>query len=78
MTEPAHVILRVRCAHCNGAIELECENLRGFYGYNTYNAYFCPHCRKQHHQLCSGPIVATRVPMDDDVETAATKRSDVR
>jgi hypothetical protein len=62
------VILRVHCAHCHGAVELECEGLPGFWGYETYNEYFCPHCRKQNHQRSAGAIVSARVPADEDRE----------
>ena len=33
----AHVVLCVRCAHCHGTADLECEGLQGFWGYLTYN-----------------------------------------
>jgi Zn finger protein HypA/HybF involved in hydrogenase expression len=59
-----HVISRVSCAHCRGAIELECEGLTGFFGYRTYNEYFCPHCRKQNHALSTGAVLSARVPAD--------------
>jgi hypothetical protein len=59
------VILQVCCAHCAGAVELECEGLPGFWGYETYNEYFCPHCRKQNHQRSSGAVVTARVPAAD-------------
>jgi phage FluMu protein Com len=61
-----HVIVRVRCAHCHGAVELECEGLQGFWGYQTYNEWFCPHCRKQNHARTSGAVVSARVPIDGD------------
>ena len=60
MAEPEHVILRVRCAHCSGAIELECEGLPGFWGYQTYNEYAWPHCRKQNHVRSSGAVIVGR------------------
>lgn len=55
-----NVHFHVRCAHCAGGVDLECEGLQAFWGYQTYNAYFCPHCRKQNHVLSSGAVVATR------------------
>ena len=61
MPTPAYVLLHVRCTHCQREIELECKGHQGFWGYNTYNEYFCPHCRKQTHQLCSGAVVSVRV-----------------
>ena len=60
MAEPEPVILRVRCAHCDGAVELECEGLPGFWGYQTYNEYACPHCRKQNHVRSSGAVIVAR------------------
>jgi hypothetical protein len=56
------VTVSAACAHCRGAVELACEGLPGFWGYETYNEYFCPHCRKQNHQLTPGAIVAARAP----------------
>ena len=72
-TAPAHSLLHVRCSHCQRAIELECKGLQGFWGYNTYNEYFCPHCRKQNHQLSSGAIVSVRAPTYDAVGTAEAR-----
>ena len=57
----AHVMLKVECAHCHGAIELECEGLPAYLGYETYHEYFCPHCRKRNTQRTSGAIVTARV-----------------
>jgi hypothetical protein len=56
-----HVLQRARCAHCDAELELECEPLSGFYGYRTYNEYFCPRCRKQNHARTTGAIVAARL-----------------
>ena len=42
-------------------IELECRGLQGFWGYLTYNAYVCPHCRKQNHALSTGAVIAARL-----------------
>jgi phage FluMu protein Com len=60
-TARGHVFLNVRCAHCQAALQLECEGLPGFWGYETYNEYFCPQCRKQNHQRSSGAIVSARL-----------------
>lgn len=65
-SDQAHVVLCVRCAHCHGAVELECEGLQGFWGYETYNEYFCPHCRKQNHERTPGAVITARVPTDSD------------
>jgi hypothetical protein len=59
-TGAGHVRLQTRCAHCRGGVELDCEPLQGFWGYKTYNEYFCPHCRKQNHERTTGAIVAAR------------------
>ena len=52
-------------------MELECEGLQGFWGYLTYNEYFCPHCRKQNHALSTGAVVATRAAASDGRAIAA-------
>lgn len=57
----ARVTLRVLCASCQGAVELECAGLSGFWGYHTYNEYACPHCRKQNHERTPGAILSARV-----------------
>jgi len=62
MGPAAHVTLKVRCASCDGEVEIECEGLPAYLGYETYNAYFCPHCRKQNHERTPGAIVSARVP----------------
>jgi hypothetical protein len=72
-TAPAHVLLRTRCPNCQREIELECKGLQGFWGYNTYNEYFCPYCRKQNHQLCSGTVVSVR-PLTHPVLEAPKER----
>jgi len=56
-----HVILRAHCAHCHSPVELECKRLTGFWGYESYNEYLCPHCGKQNHERTSGTIVAARI-----------------
>jgi hypothetical protein len=68
MSETAHVITRSRCAHCGSAVELECEGLPGFWGYPTYNEYFCPHCRKQNHTRSTGAVISTRLVTNDPEE----------
>ncbi|MEZ5318535.1 MAG: hypothetical protein R2752_14130 [Vicinamibacterales bacterium] len=59
----SHVIVGTRCASCDGAIELECEDLPAYPGYQTFNEYFCPHCRKQGHERTPGAIVSARIPL---------------
>jgi len=62
VSDPVPVILQVHCAHCEGAVELTCDGLPGFWGYLTYNEYFCPHCRKQNHALSPGAVASVRIP----------------
>ena len=60
---PPHVVLRFRCSSCEGPVELECRGLEGFWGYESYNEYLCPHCGKHNVALCPGTIVSARGPM---------------
>ena len=60
LAEDTHVLLTVHCAHCRGAVELECEGLPAYLGYQTYHEYACPHCRKQNIQRTTGEILAVR------------------
>ena len=55
-----HLMRQVRCASCRQIVELECKGLEGFWGYESYNEYICPHCGKRDTALCSGTIVAVR------------------
>jgi len=57
-TNSTHVILNVHCDHCHGAVELESEGLPAYLGYQTYNEYLCPHCRKHNIQRTTGKIVS--------------------
>ena len=58
---PETTTSHVRCDVCGSALALTCEGLQGFWGYRTYNAYFCPHCNKQNHALTSGAIIGARL-----------------
>lgn len=71
----AHTIASARCASCQGAIELDCEGLTGFWGYKTYNEYSCPHCGKQNHALSTGAVVAARVPAGRGAAMERTRTS---
>jgi hypothetical protein len=62
---PTHV--RVRCDSCHGAVELECQGLEGWWGYDSYNEYLCPHCDKKNQARCSGPILGARPALPTDV-----------
>jgi len=78
MTAPAHVLLHVRCTHCQTELELECKGLQGFWGYSTYNEYFCPLCRKQNHQLCSGAVISVRLLTHDVMEASEERGRGLR
>ena len=60
---PPHVILLVRCASCDRPVELECKGRDGFWGYESYNEYTCPHCAKRNVALSPGTIVSARGAM---------------
>jgi hypothetical protein len=60
LTSPGHTRSTVECTSCRRAVEIECEGLPGFWGYRTYNEFFCPYCGKQNHALTSGAIVSAR------------------
>jgi hypothetical protein len=60
MPPAENVIIHVECANCHGAVQLVCEGLSGFWGYRTYNEYFCPRCKKQNHALTPGAIVSSQ------------------
>jgi hypothetical protein len=54
------VIVEATCASCHRLLDLECAGLQGFYGYQTYNEYFCPLCGKQGHARTPGAIVSVQ------------------
>jgi hypothetical protein len=60
LTAPAHVRIDSVCTACHRAVALECEGLTGFWGYSTYNEFFCPYCRKLNHARTSGAVVSVR------------------
>ena len=60
LTSPAHVVVEATCASCHRVLDLECAGLQGFYGYQTYNEYFCPLCGKQGHARTPGAIVSVQ------------------
>ena len=59
------VIVLTSCSNCNAALELECEGLQGFWGYLTYNEFFCPRCKKQNHARSPGAVVSARLVAGD-------------
>jgi hypothetical protein len=70
---PAHVVSITESACCRRDVELECEGLQGFWGYETYNEYFCPYCRKQNHERTSGAVVSARAPPAEGVRGNDTR-----
>ena len=58
---PESTIRHAPCAHCHRALRLECIGLTGFWGYEAYNEYFCPQCRKQNHARTLGTVVSVRL-----------------
>jgi predicted RNA-binding Zn-ribbon protein involved in translation (DUF1610 family) len=60
---PSLVILPARCASCDRPVELECKGREGFWGYESYNEYMCPHCGKRNVALTPGTIVTARGAM---------------
>jgi hypothetical protein len=60
----AHVTRRARCEHCAAAVELECQGLPGFWGYETFNEYHCPRCRKRNLVRSPGAVISARMAVD--------------
>jgi hypothetical protein len=65
MSKTNSVSVRIACTSCHRAVNLECEGPPGFWGYQTYNEYFCPVCRKQNHARTPGAVVSARAEEDD-------------
>jgi hypothetical protein len=57
----ARVIRRTHCEHCRAEVELECQGLQGFWGYETYNDYHCPRCRKRNIARSPGAVTSVRL-----------------
>ena len=55
-----HVTVKTACESCHRGVVLECEGLPAYQGYQTYNEYICPHCRKKNVQQTPGLIVSVR------------------
>ncbi len=60
LTAPSHVVVQDACGACHRGLELECAGLQGFWGYLTYNEYFCPYCGKRNHAHSPGAVVSAR------------------
>lgn len=52
--------VKTACESCHRGVLLECEGLPAYQGYQTFNEYICPHCRKKNVQLTPGLIVSVR------------------
>ena len=50
----------IACESCARAVELECEGIAGMAGYETYNEYVCPHCRKLNRVRTPGSVISAR------------------
>ena len=66
MSPPRHLLVTERCASCGGSVELDCEGISGYAGYQTYNEYLCPLCQKLNHARTFGAIVSTRATHTSD------------
>ena len=54
-------IMASTCASCQAALTLVCEPTTGFWGYPTYNEYFCPRCSKRNVVRSSGAVLSSRL-----------------
>ena len=54
------VRVRTTCDSCHRALELECDGMAGMAGYETYNEYVCPYCRKLSRARTPGQVVSAR------------------
>jgi hypothetical protein len=57
---PVPIRVVVQCESCRRAVELECEGISGVAGYETFNEYLCPHCRKLNRPRTPGHIISIR------------------
>jgi hypothetical protein len=54
------VRVAVQCESCHRGVDLECEGVSGVAGYETYQEYFCPYCRKLNRPKTPGHILFVR------------------
>jgi hypothetical protein len=54
------VRVAVQCENCRRGVELECEGVSGVAGYEIYQEYFCPYCRKVNRPKTPGHILLVR------------------
>lgn len=57
-SSPVRVV--VQCDSCKRPVELECEGLSGVAGYEIYQEYLCPYCRKVNRPRTPGHILLVR------------------
>jgi len=57
---PTSIRVRTTCESCHRALELECEGIAGMAGYETYNEYVCPLCRKLNRVKTPGQVISSR------------------
>jgi hypothetical protein len=57
---PSTVRVDVACESCRKRVALECEGIAGMAGYETYNEYICPHCRKLSRARTPGSVISVR------------------
>ena len=60
LTPTAAPIVKATCDSCRRGVELECAGLPAYLGYETFNEYICPHCRKKNVQRTPGAILVVR------------------
>jgi len=58
---PVPVRTLVLCTSCGRPVQLELAGTSGVAGYDTYNEFLCPHCRKVNFPRTAGRILAARV-----------------
>lgn len=60
---PQPNIITTSCESCDAALTLICEATQGFFGYKTYNEFFCPRCRKRNVALTTGAVLSVRLAL---------------
>jgi hypothetical protein len=58
LLSPVRIV--VSCTSCTRPVELELEGTLGVAGYDTFNPFHCPHCRKLNQPRTAGHILAVR------------------
>jgi hypothetical protein len=54
------VRVAVQCGNCGRGVELECEGISGVAGYEIFQEYHCPYCRKVNRPRTPGHILLVR------------------